>query len=356
MLDSQSSLRLNLLRFPLIVGVVFIHAAAREVTLADRSIQAPHSQFTEFVTNVVSQGVARIAVPLFYLISGYLFFLGFEWSRRNYWAKVRSRTKTLLIPYVFWNCFTLAIIGLAQAVPASRMYLSGRIPSVANFTAADYLNNVFGITVNPIAYQFWFIRDLMIMVLLAPAVYAVFLLVPTSFLTMLFLLWFLGAWPVAIPASVAALFFCAGGYLAWNGKSLFAIDRVGPVVVLAYAPIVVLDALLKNQPFSPYLHKVGILVGVAAALYVTKFVAKSDKLKMWLLSLGAASFFVFATHQPLLTILRKALNVAVSPASPLMSLGLHFLIPMMLIAILVVTHRLLCVMAPRLTSIVTGGR
>lgn len=356
MLDRESSLRLNLIRFPLIVGVVYIHAMTGGVALASRHIAAPESPFTEFVTNIVSQGMARVAVPLFYLMSGYLFFLGFDWTRRNYLTKLQSRAKTLLVPYVFWNCFTLAIFALAQMIPASRVYLSGRIPSIANFTFFDYLNNIFGITVNPIAYQFWFIRDLMIMVLLVPLVYAALSLAPISLITLLFICWFFSIWPVAIPAAVAAFYFCLGGYLSRNNYGLFSVDRYGPAVVAAYIPVLVLDALIKEQPYSPYVHKIGIMLGVVSALYLTRFAAKSQRMRQWLLSLAAASFFVFATHQPLLTVLRKTLHVALHPSTPLGSLALHFLLPIVLIAFLVVLYRALSSVAPRFVSLVTGGR
>jgi surface polysaccharide O-acyltransferase-like enzyme len=324
--------------------------------LADRSIKTPQSPLTEFLTNIVSHGMARIAVPLFFLMSGYLFFLGFQWSWRNYGTKLRKRAGTLLVPYIFWNCFTLAVIGLAQAIPASRNYLSGRIPSIASFDVFDFINNIFGITVKPVAYQFWFIRDLMIMVLLSPLVYAALTLVPISYLTMLFLCWFLGLFPLTIPAGVAALFFSLGGYWALNNISLFAVDRYGVAIVTAYFPILVLDALFKDWPFSPYLHRLGILLGVAAALYVTKFVAKTDRLKRWLLTLASASFFIFVTHQPLLTVLRKALHVALAPATPLASLCLQFLIPIVLVAFLVLLYRVLLAVVPRFIRIVTGGR
>ena len=79
MLDSESSLRLNLLRFPLVVLVVFLHAYSSTVGFSDGEIGVSHSMFiVDLVRNFVSRGVATIAVPVFFLMSGYLFFAGLE--------------------------------------------------------------------------------------------------------------------------------------------------------------------------------------------------------------------------------------------------------------------------------------
>lgn len=144
MLDGESSLRLNLLRFPLVVGVVFIHAYSNTVGFAGGEIvgaSQPHF-IVDFVRNFISQGVARIAVPVFFLLSGYLFFAGFVWSKESYVIKLRSRRKTLLVPFLFWNILTLLIIALAQAIPATRTFFSGNNPLIATFSVFDYLNAI----------------------------------------------------------------------------------------------------------------------------------------------------------------------------------------------------------------------
>jgi surface polysaccharide O-acyltransferase-like enzyme len=357
MLDPESSLRLNLLRFPLIVGVVFIHIGASSVNLGEGQIGViQQSGLVEFVTNIVSQVLARIAVPLFYLMSGYLFFVGFEWSKEGYFAKLRARSKTLLIPYLFWNSFALSTIAIAQAIPATRTYLSHRIPPIAMFSVFDFVNAIIGINSPPVAYQFWFIRDLMIVVLLAPLVKVLLDIVPIPFLAIVFFCWFAGTWPVNIPASVAVLFFACGAYLALKNTSLFALDKYGPIVAASYVPVAILDAVVINGPLDAYLHNFGIILGVAAALFATKRVAESTTLKLWLLKLSSASFFVFAVHQPLLIILKKALYVALAPVSSSMFLVLYFLVPIVVISFSVFAHHALSRVAPRLTSVITGGR
>lgn len=88
-LDQESSDRLASLRFPLIVGVVFIHAYATEVRLAGGAVGTTQPAFPlDFSRNLLSQGIARIAVPTFFLMSSYFFFLDFSWSVQTYKSKL----------------------------------------------------------------------------------------------------------------------------------------------------------------------------------------------------------------------------------------------------------------------------
>jgi surface polysaccharide O-acyltransferase-like enzyme len=357
MLDRESSLRLNLLRFPLIVGVVFIHAYSSTVGFADGEIGVSQSNFiVDFVRSFISQGVARIAVPLFFLMSGYLFFVGFEWSKESYVLKLKNRTKTLLIPFLFWNITTLIIIALAQTIPATKIFFSGNNPLITTFSVFDYFNAIIGFTRSPIAYQFWFIRDLIILVLFAPVINVVIRFAPLPFLGLVLFCWLIGGWSVYVPSSDALLFFSIGAYLGLTKKSLFYLDNYGLMVVGLYLAVVTVDTITINQLFNPYLHKIGIVLGISAVLFSTKLVAQNEKLKLLILRLSGVSFFVYAVHEPLLTILRKISYKILLPESSFTILFLYFLIPTITITFAVVAYRGLARVAPKFVSIVTGGR
>ena len=65
MLGALDSRRLVPLTFPLIVGVVYIHAS--DIRLAGHA-----TPWLDLICNLISQGVARVSVPAFFLMSGYL--------------------------------------------------------------------------------------------------------------------------------------------------------------------------------------------------------------------------------------------------------------------------------------------
>ena len=357
-IDAESSTRLNLLRFPLIVGVVFIHAYDTSVNVAEGGIGVSETGFwSDCIRNFISQGLARVAVPVFFLMSGYLFFQGFDESWDAYRAKWTSRVRTLLIPFLFWNLMVLLMIGVAQQVPATRTFFSGKNAPVFTFDAFGYLNAIFGITRPPIAYQFWFIRDLMLLVLLAPVVAFLDSNARVPSLAVLVGCWLLDVWPFRMPSAEATLFFSVGVCLAKAGKRIFWSDKYGALFVSLYLPAVLLDSLVYRQYFGPYLHRIGILLGVPAALFATKLlVTHHAKLQAAFLSLASASFFVYASHEPPLMIARKVSYKVLSPATSQGVLLLYFLNPILVLCSSLLLYRRLSRVFPGTIRLITGGR
>lgn len=64
-----------------------------------------HMYYTEAAENllvlqkIVGGGLCSVAVPLFYLISGYLFFIKVPKGLTSIFEKLKKRCRTLLIPY-----------------------------------------------------------------------------------------------------------------------------------------------------------------------------------------------------------------------------------------------------------------
>lgn len=356
MANEEVSSRIEVLRFPLIVGVVFIHNYYTSVSLAQGAIGFTHNGFwANFVRDFVSQGVARVSVPLFFLISGYLFFLG-KWSRSQYFDKLRRRVRTLLIPLLFWNGLTLAILAIAQSIPQTTKYLGGTAwPTIRTFTVLDYLNALIGITVKlPLCLQFWFIRDLIVLVILSPLFYFLFVRkLALPFLVLLFGLWCVGIWPILWPSIDATLFFALGTYLSLARKDVNYLDKAGPWIAILFLGSVTLRAWLPGTAF--YTSKVLIIAGVPAVWWLTRLVLRSASLRSLLLWLSGASFFVFAAHEPLLTVLRKVAYQRFAPHSDAAILALYFLLPVFLITFLVALHTVLLKTMPSVLGFITGS-
>lgn len=358
MLNSYITNRLILLRFPLIVGVVFLHNYNTSVgfSYGYTAIGLTHNNwFSEFLRNLISQEIARIAVPLFFLMSGYLFFNGFVWSISLYLKKLKSRVHTLLIPFLFWNIATLLIILLGQSISVTAHYFSGKNPTIINFSGTDYLTHIFGFGFNPISYQFWFIRDLIILVLISPFIFYMLKKIPSFFIYLLFLAWFSGFWlPLDMPSSEATLFFSIGSYLAINNRSCFIFDGYAKIFFIVYVSIITVDAAFHDTFI--YLNKVGILLGIVSALCFTQYLCSALKIKKALLSLSNASFFVYAAHEPLLSLMRKLTYLYIKPNSDFLVLLLYFTTPIVLITVLVLMYQKLTLTFPAFIKIISGGR
>jgi peptidoglycan/LPS O-acetylase OafA/YrhL len=358
MLNQESSERLNLIRFPLIVGVVFIHAYASTVGMAGGEIgNLQHGQLNEHVRDFISEGLARVAVPLFYFMSGFLFFHHFVWSKEAYLNKLRGRVKTLLVPFLFWNLLTLAVYATAQAIPATSIYFSGRwTPPVAAFGTFDYFNLIFGLNRYPIAYQFWFVRDLMFLVVVSPFIY--FLLKRFSLLlpALVFIFWISNRWPIYIPYGEGLLFFCVGAYIGIRSFNPFGLDKYGKIIAIIYFVILMADTLTKGQPYNYPIHKTGIVFGLVSVLYLTRFVVQRPAAKKVFLWLSATSFFVYAFHEPLLIIVRKLIYKFFAPSTNFEVLAGYFLAPCLVISISIGIYLVLRHMLPKFTRIIVGGR
>ena len=360
------SSRIEILRFPLIIGIVFIHNYTSTIRMVQGSIGVEHSSaWDDFVRFFISQGVARVAVPLFFLVSGYLFFLG-QWSWSKYAGKLKRRVNTLLIPFLFWNLATWAIYTAGRRIPQTRMYFGGGVwPPAGQVSFLGYIGALFGISARyPIDYQFWFIRDLIALVVLAPVIYFLLRgkwLLP--FLLILFGLWFAAAWPDLWPSMVhsiflpeqieAALYFSLGAYLSQPGKDVTCLDKFGPWISAAFFVFLVLHSTYQDR--LPYLHKFVILFGVPSLWWLTGLALGSAKLKASLIGLVGDGFFVFAAHEPLQTVVRKVSYRLFSPTAGASVLALYLLTPVCMIALLVVVHRCLLKIMPRFTGVITGN-
>ena len=210
MLTTNDSLRINLLRFPLIVGVVYIHNAKGSVQYANGSSPVGHSIHNWVLSAIqflISAELASIAVPVFFLLAGYLFFYDTRWSVDTYYHKVKNRTKTLLLPFLFWNILTLILIAMGQSFSTTHAFFSGKNPFISDFLLQDYIRYIFGIHTNPISYQFWFIRDLMLIVLLSPLFYIGIKKWAPGFMLCLLVLWLFFKPFFLSPAPVGCFFF-----------------------------------------------------------------------------------------------------------------------------------------------------
>ena len=105
---SSFSAVITALRFPLIIMVVAIHLISDKLTLPQWG--APNWLYI-YVSEFLSHSLPRIAVPMFFFISGYYAFYKKDWSQRSIWTvELKKRVKTLLIPYLLWNSIYLVIL------------------------------------------------------------------------------------------------------------------------------------------------------------------------------------------------------------------------------------------------------
>ena len=209
---------IDVLRFPMIVGVVLWHSFFEGIMgldIPDSGIPIYHT--TSFF---ISRILASVAVPLFFFISGYLFFFRTAFSVDVYKKKLKSRIKTLLIPYLFWN-FVVLVGHWIVTVLSPVQLTSGAYKQVSDYTVCDYLISFWNINGMPVNGALWFIRDLMVMLAFSPLVYWCLRYFRWYILVVLGCIWLVGG-TLEIPRMDAVFFFFVGAWFSITGRNFVA--------------------------------------------------------------------------------------------------------------------------------------
>lgn len=111
------------------------------------------------VAGILQIVVTRACVPLFFMISGALFFRNY--TAGVYLKKLKSRVHSLVIPYFCWNVIMM-LFQIVMTLFFSRFFV-GRVPFT--FTAESFFAGLFHWRYNN---PFWFLMTLMIYVAAAP--------------------------------------------------------------------------------------------------------------------------------------------------------------------------------------------
>ncbi len=350
MISPVESKRLAALRFPLIALVIYIHARAGTVTFGDKAVSL-QSGLVDAIKSAISDGIARTAVPLFFLLSGFLLFHGQRhWSWTKFSAKLGRRFQTLVVPYLFWNLLLYLVLAVAQFTSLKVFFSSSGL--LSDMAWGQQARWVLGLQRYPIAYQFWFIRDLILLVLMAPAF---FLLaqrrtVAIVIVGILGLCWTADWWPINVPAIEAVLFFFIGVAAGVRAKDLFVGPPLLPLVVV-YAGLLACFLLSRGSGIESYVQHTLVATGIFVALGMVRNLPPLalDRIA----ALAGASFFVFAVHEPLTTTLLKV-GYRVLPISSAMALAIYLFVPVLVIAITLILYRVAMAIAPEVTRRVTG--
>ena len=115
-MDTVLSKTFSLLRFPLIVMVVFIHIYGSTIMVNGNIVGECNATIYHLIGRVFSKNLFALAVPTFYFIAGYLFFLNQTLNKDRYFLQMKKRFKSLVIPYLFWNLWMIVFMLFYQYV------------------------------------------------------------------------------------------------------------------------------------------------------------------------------------------------------------------------------------------------
>lgn len=311
------------------------------------------------LTGLVGSGMCSVAVPLFYIISGYLFFLNVPDGLRSIFNKMRKRCRTLLVPYIIANLLTflfyVTLNLIALQIPA--------VCGVVNFEIFDTIvdGGLWG-TLNlvlispPIAFQLWFVRDLMIIVLFSPVIWiGLKRLIDfrhcNVIAIVLFFILFLAGYYWGYFTTLA--WFAVGGYLALTGLNVEW--RSTPFICIALTMGYLLFSVLNGLCDLPsYVTRMIPLVGIPAIWSAYDFIGMRIARYSWVDWMAQYTFFVYLVHEPFLNIFKK-LPLLVNRSEPMLVMC-YVTIPVAFYVIACGGGSLARKYMPRAYSVFTGGR
>lgn len=351
------------LRFPLIVAIVFIHTFIVGQPNIDGKINVEHGQYPtyDFLDHIVRLCLAEIAVPLFFVISGFLFFYQCDFNKETYYNKLRKRIHTLLIPYLIWNTLYLFFVMIVQQIQPSSTSLGRKL--VVDYSFIDILDSYWhfdGVIrgYDPICGPLWFIRDLMIVNLFSPIVYFCIRNKRIVFLFLLGVLYICGINLLTPGLSSTAFFFYSLG--AWASVNCLEIDlsgRIGGRIMVICALLLISDMTIwRIGDQNSYLHRFFIVSGVFSFISFAMRIVRRWGAGITIRYLAGCSFFIYLSHMYVTPFLNKCWILVLSPANEITASIALFTIPLITCLICIGVYSVMKRCFPKMTTILVGGR
>lgn len=332
-LDRDIRDRIAMLRFVMIFGVIVLHTPSY-VPMADIG-----NGWFDLTKAYFQLAVFRATVPVLTVISGFLLFnasLDREPARL-----FRKKGRTILIPFLFFN---LALLPFALGAELfAGVELSD---SLWPFDSAVWLNAAFGVSGSPINYPLNFLRDLLVLILLAPAFGWMLRHFAWAGLVLVGVVFFSNFDGLLVRRDLMAVLFYVGGMAAVRGWNLRLLDPYALpcllIFILACAGMVYI-----RIADTTYLRLVApFLIWPAALLLV------GTPLGSWFVRMSTYSFFMFLAHAPVLMV-TSVLYKRFGGSLPYPVYW--FLAPFIVTAILIAVYRLAYTFMPRLFGMLIGA-
>ena len=313
--DSES---INMLRFPLAILVVFVHGFGADIDIAQLHTSGlTGAAVFDYVRLFFSVVISRSAVPIFFIISGYLFFLKVEeYCRQVYVNKLKKRWYSLVIPYFAWNIlfmlWTLMFIGggiLLHGKPwngiSNYFFQNGCFHMFWNSGVWGERTTWLGVETHnsgPVLLPFWYMRDLIVMVVLSPVI---FWLVRKTGALFIVLLMAVYAFDIRISwmsgtFMAAGLFFSLGSYFSIKKQSFTDVLWLWRYVILPLAIVLIVwqtySGSQMGDAMSRMIHPWLVIIQSFAIILVASVMCRYQCCYLLNMKLAKTSFFIYAMH------------------------------------------------------------
>ena len=295
------SRRISALRWPACLVPVLAHAAQSFAFVGDYPktaewlvplMDSPYLWTDAFIYSLLGIGV----VPMFFLFSGYLHFA----CPRSYSEVLRRRVPRIFVPMVLWTAifcaFALAVIPLFGLCSGYDFLFSSDPKRWFTCLVGDYSHPFTAGLCCPTVYQFWYLRDLIVLMLIGPLVNWWLRRAPIVYFALVCASAF-GDWRPLLVGTTALMFYSLGAFCGLRKVDFFALaDRYCPWPLLALAlvvQIVVMRHLGTSLTLNPM---VGCFTSILFFLKASALLVANERRFAVLRRLDRQSFFLYCCH------------------------------------------------------------
>lgn len=377
---------INMLRFPLAILVVFVHSFGADIDVSELHASGLTGLAVyDYIRLFFSVVIARSAVPIFFIISGYLLFLKVEeYNKTVYISKLRKRWHSLVIPYFSW---IVLFILWTLMFKVGGILLHGKpwVGILDYFQNNGYLHMLWDSSVweerttwlgiethnsGPALLPFWYMRDLIIMVVISPAIYWFIKKIKFVFIILLLAIYTFDIKCSLISGTLAcaSLFFSIGAYFAlkkldftealWKWRHLIC-----PIAILLMIYQTYSGSAMGNT-MSLMIHPWLVIIQSFAIIIVASVLCRYQKVYETNKKLARYSFFIYAFHPFILTYEIKAFKkiallvdnqILISDTWYMMTLN-YIAIPLICVGVCIGIYRFMLKFIPDVLEMIVGER
>ena len=352
--------RIGYLRLVLVLALVFLHYGG--VYGSDYS---PYQGYQGQALPVASIFISFMlylgftAVPAMSAISGYLFFQGATAQRPpNFARKLSRRVESLVVPFLLWGTFFSVIgYGVHQVYPD----LFDEFFKPQYGFLRTWGDAIIGINRTPLAFQLWFVHDLILTAAVSPIIWVLIGRLPWITLAVLVPLWILDYDLLIFFRLDVLLFFCFGAACAMHGFRPDLPRRwIGPVFALFLAAVMA-------RTLAPWV--VGRAGGLdfdiatgamrilgALAVWNAALLMLDNRFAAWVERNTYMAFYIHAAHYPPILFLKLALGSMIDPMSEIAQIVLYLGTVGLTVSGLILLGRSIDSAWPRFFRVISGGR
>lgn len=312
--ETSVSRRITSLRYILVIFVIFVHNNFRPENFLGKSIAFNQGFAGTWIQRLISDGIAASAVPLFFLFASYLQFT----KNYKYSLLLKKKVKSLVIPFFIWPALNILILAFGKFL-ASKFFHSDSVHiDQLEWTFQDWFAAFSGVNLKKHNFndcyvvQFWFIRNLFILIVFSPLLHFCVKKIPICFMIAVSALYFSARGSYfAYFVTCSIFYYSLGIYLAEYDFDFFEfVDQIKWKILI---PLYLCLFLFSWKFHSCFYF--AVFSGCIVLLKFSSVLIRNQNVFSYLSYLSGFSFWLFAIHMPVLLRTIQKIWIKILPMS-----------------------------------------